>query len=109
MLKELPFNSVATDFHIMCNKRKDFDIEVKHDIIEKRGVNKRRKTSCSIVPFLTKRASVMSDSPVRPSRVFEPTPFKAAALNSFYNIAEMAKERSKQYYSHLGIEIKTPH
>ena len=50
----------------------------------------------------------MSDSTVHPCKVFEPTPFKAAALNSFYNIAEIAKEKSKQYYSHLGIELKSP-
>ena len=33
------------------------------------------------------------------------TPFKAEALTSFYNIADVSKQRAKQYYSHLDIEL----
>ena len=36
--------------------------------------------------------------------MFEPTQFRAAALNSFFEVAESAKEKEKIYYSHLGIE-----
>ena len=39
-------------------------------------------------------------------KVFEPTPFRAAALNSFFEVAESAKEKEKIYYSHLGIEVR---
>ena len=34
------------------------------------------------------------------------TPFKAEALSSFYYIADMSKQKVKQYYSHLDIELK---
>ena len=36
---------------------------------------------------------------------YDITPFKAEALTSFYNIADMSKQRAKQYYSHLDIEL----
>ena len=70
------------------------------------SAGKRRKTCGTILPFLFKPSKNMSYPGDFVPKVFEPTPFRAAALNSFFEVAESAKEKEKIYYSHLGIEVR---
>ena len=56
--------------------------------------------------FLSKPRKNISYPWVFVPKVFEPTPFRAAALNSFFEVAESAKEKEKIYYSHHEIEVR---
>ena len=63
---------------------------------------KRRKTCGTILPFLFKPSKNMSYPGGFVPKVFEQTPSRAAALNSFFEVAESQKRKRKSTIPILG-------